>query len=217
MWLNKRHDFSNLKFNPVKEEGERIRTVFCRNKKYIYQTPFKLCDPSSLSEIFSHIKPYLDNYLIKYESFKIHNSPITNSIFKMILFYSMEFKPVDFKNGKLLYEIEIDNKNKNKVLYEYKNTKLIDNNSEKITSFYVNIEVELYNQNKFFQYEGQKEPRIEDLCIICKRNKPNVLITKCFHLVSCVDCLRFNNLYSCPFCYKPFSEIHKVFFAVSRI
>ena len=101
MWLNKRHDFSNLKFFPVKEEGERITTVFCRNKKYIYQTPFKLCNPSTLSEVFSHIKPFFDEYLVKYHSFKIYNSPITNSIFKMVLFYSMDFKPVDFKNGKL--------------------------------------------------------------------------------------------------------------------
>ena len=128
----------------------------------------------------------------------------------MVIFYSLDFKPIDFKNGELLYEIEKDDKNK--TLYEYKNTKLID-----VTPHKVNIEIELYNKEKFFHYEGLKDPRIENDCIICYRNKPNVLITKCFHLVCCDDCVRFNKLKSCPFCFEPFSEIHKIIFAVSWV
>ena len=82
-------------------------------------------------------------------------------------------------------------------------------------SFYARIEVELYNENSLFQYDGEKDPRIEDLCIKCHKNKPNVLISKCFHLVACSDCLRFDNSYRCFYCQKPFAGIHKIHFAVS--
>ena len=190
----------------------RINTVFCRNRKYIYQTPLKLCEPSTIEEIFSITKPYLDNYIEKYKNYKIHNFPITNSIFRLVLLYSKNLKPLDFKDEKMLYEIEIDNINKDKVKYEYKNLNLIENDEDKILSFYVKIEIELYNENSYFQYEGKKTPRIEDLCVLCQRNKPNILITKCFCLVACDVCLRFNSLSCCPYCYKPFSEIHKVVF-----
>ena len=81
--------------------------------------------------------------------------------------------------------------------------------------FYITIEIELYNENSFFQYDGEKDPRIEDVCIVCHKNKPKVLITKCFHLVACDDCFRLNCLSCCPRCHKPFVDIHKVVFAVS--
>ena len=216
MWNSKTHDLSDLQFYPENKNGERMITAFCRNIKFVYKTPFKLCDPpSSLSELFSIITPYFNDFISKYQSYKIRGTPITNSIYKMVIFYTLDFKPIDFKYGDLLYEIEKDDKNK--TLYEYKNTELIDNTPHKVKSFFVNIEIELYNKNKFYQYEGLKNPRIEDSCIICRRNKPNVLITKCFHLVCCDSCFRFNKLKVCPFCCEPFSEIHKIIFAVSRI
>ena len=215
MWETRSHDLSDIKFDITNKSGTRIRTVFCRNKKFIYQTPHWLCDPSTFEELFNFLKPYFDKYVKEYENYKIFRSPITNSIFRMVLFYSKDTIPTDFRHGKVLYEIEIDNINKNKIKYEYKNTNLIENDKEKILSFYTNIEIELYNENSFFQYDGEKDPRIEDLCIICKRNKPNVLITKCFHLVTCTDCHRLNSLYCCPYCHKSFVDIHKVHFTVS--
>ena len=216
MWQDRRHDFSNLDFDTTNKAGMRMRTVFCRNKKFIYQTSHLLCDPSTIEEVFNYLKPYFDKYVEEYKNYKIFKAPITNSIFRMILFFSKETKPIDFRHGKILYEIEIDNINKNKLKYEYKNTPLLENDKEKIISFYSNIEIELYNENSFFQYDGEKDPRIEDVCIICHKNKPNVLITKCFHLVACSDCYRFNSLHCCPRCNKPIADIHKVVFAVSR-
>ena len=213
---NQKHNFSNIEFFINNKNGTRIRTVFCRNKKFIYQTPHKLCEPSTFEEIFNHLKPYFDKYVEEYKTYKIHGTPITNSIFKMILFYSKEQKAIDYRHGKILYEIEIDNINKNKLIYEYKNTALFEKDKEKIYSFYINIEIELYNQNKLFQYDGEKDPIIEDVCILCHKNKPNVLITKCFHLVACSDCLRFNSLFCCPRCNKSYAALHKVTFAVSR-
>ena len=213
---NQRHDFSNINFYTLNKSGTRIRTVFCRNKKFIYQTPHRLCNSSTFEEIFNHLKPYLDKYVEDHKNYKIYRAPITNSIFRMILFFSKENKPIDFRYGKILYEIEIDNINKNKLKYEYKNTPLFEKDKEKIYSFYVNIEIELYNENSFFQYDGEKDPRIEDVCIICHKNKPNVLISKCLHLVVCSDCLRFDHSYCCPRCNKPYAGIHKVTFAVSK-
>ena len=215
MWQDRRHDFSNLDFDKTNKAGTRIRTVFCRNKKFKYQTSHLLCDPSTIEEVFNHIKPYFDKYVDEYKNHKIFKEPITNSIFKMILFFSKEFKPIDFRCGKILYEIEIDNTNKNKLKYEYKNTALLENDKEKVISFYCDIEIELYNEKSFFQYDGEKDPRIENVCILCKKNKPNVLVTKCFHLTACSDCFRLNNLYCCPYCHKPIADIHKVTFAVS--
>ena len=216
MWRNKTHDLSNLQFYTENKNGERMLTVFCRNVKFVYKCPFRLCNPPlTFSELFAIITPYFDDYISKYRSYKLKLSPVTNYIYKIIMFYALDFKPLDFSHGELLYEIEKDDKYE--TLYEYKNTKLLNNNPHKVKSFFVNIEIELYNKEKFFNYEGLKDPRIENDCIICYRNKPNVLITKCFHLVCCHDCVRFNKLKACPFCFKPFSEIHKIIFAVSWV
>ena len=59
----------------------------------------------------------------------------------MIMFYALDFKPLDFRYGELLYELEKDDKDK--TLYEYKNTKLLNNTPYKVKSFFVNIEIEL--------------------------------------------------------------------------
>ena len=216
MWKNKTHDLSNLQFYTENKKGERMLTVFCRNVKFVYKCPFRLCDPPlTLSELFTIITPYFDGYISKYQSYKKQRLEFTNSIYKIIMFYALDFKLLDFRYGELLYEIEKNDKNE--ILYEYKNTKLLNNTPHKVKSFFVNIEIELYNKNRFFQYEGLKEPRIEDSCVICHRKKSNVLISKCFHLVCCDSCLRFNKIEVCPFCSKPFSEFHKVIFAVSGI
>ena len=216
MWRNKTHDLSNLQFYTENKNGERMLTVFCRNVKFVYKCPFRLCNPPlTFSELFAIITPYFNDYISKYRSYKLKLSPVTNYIYKIIMFYALDFKPLDFSHGELLYEIEKDDKYE--TLYEYKNTKQLNNNPHKVKSFFVNIEIELYNKNKFCQYEGLKEPRIEDSCVICRRKKPNVLITKCFHLVSCYDCLRLNKIEVCPFCFKPFSEFHKIVFAVSGL
>ena len=215
-WEKRRHDFNNISFDLTNKNGTRMRTVFCRNKKFNHQSPHLLCEPSTINEIFNHLKPYFDKYVKEYEKYKIFGSRITNSTFHLVLFFSKEQSSIDFRYGKILYEIEIDNKNKNKIKYEYKNTNLLEKDKEKIVSFYANIEVELFNENSFFQYDGEKDPRIEDVCIICHKNKPNVLITKCFHLVACSDCFYFNDLFCCPRCQKPYAAIHKVIFAVSR-
>ena len=202
MWQELKHDFYNMEFDIANKNGNRIRSVFCKNKRFVYHTPHKLCDPpSTFEEIFNRLLPYFNKYIKEYQDYKIQRSPISNSIFRIIIFYSKEQKAIDYHHGKILYEIEIDNINKNKLKYEYKNLNLIDNDKEKILSFYITIE---------------KDPRIEDVCVVCHRNKPNVLITKCFHLVACTDCFRLNCLSCCPRCHKPFADIHKVTFAVSR-
>ena len=214
MWRNQTHDLSNLQF--YKEKKERMTTVFCRNIKIVFKTPFRLCNPPlTFSELFAIITPYFDDYVSKYKSYKLNFLPVTNYIYKIIMFYALEFKLLDFSHGELLYEIEKDDEYE--TLYEYKNTKLLNNNPHKVKSFFVNIEIELYNKEKFFHYKGLKGPRIENDCIICYRNKPNVLITKCFHLVCCDSCVWFNKVKVCPFCRNPFSEIHKIIFAVSGL
>ena len=216
MWRNQAHDLSNLQFYTNNKNGERMLTVFCRNIKFVYKTPFRLCNPPlTFSKLFDIITPYLDDYISKYKSYKLHYTPVTNYTYKIIMFYALEFKLLDFSNGELLYEIEKDDKYE--TLYEYKNTKLINNNPDKVISFFVTIEIELYNRKKFFQYEGLKNPRIEDNCLICLRKKPNVLITKCFHLACCDTCLRFRRIEVCPFCFKPFNEFHKIVFSISGV
>ena len=214
-WEKRRHDFNNMDFDLTNKNGTRMRAVFCKNKRFLYQTSHWLCEPSTFNEIFNHLKPYLDKYVNEYKNYKIHSSNITNSIFRLVIFFSKEQNAIDFHYGKILYEIEIDNINKNKIKYEYKNINLLEKDKEKVVSFFANIEVELFNENSFFQYDGEKDPRIEDVCILCHKNKPNVLITKCFHLVACGDCFRLNNLFYCPRCQKPCAGIHKVTFAVS--
>ena len=214
MWKKQTHDLSNLQFYTDNKKGERMITAFCRNIKFTFKTPFRLCNPPlTFSELLDVITPYLDGYISKYRTYKLRHSTVTNYIYKLIMFYALDYKLLDFSNGELLCEIEKDDKYE--TLREYKNTKLINNDQNKVISFFVKIEIELYNKKEIFNYEGFKDPRIENNCVVCHRNKPNVLITKCFHLVCCYDCVRFKNLKECPFCSDPFSEIHKIVFAVS--
>ena len=214
MWESRRHDLSDIKFDLSNKQGMRVRTVFCYNKVFKYSTPHLICDPVTYEELFSYLKPYFDKYVKEYEDQKIYKKPITNSIFRLIAYCPKDLKLSDFMRGKILYEMEIDNTNK-KIKYEYKNTNLLETDKEKINSFYATIEVELYNENSFFQYDGEKDPRIEDQCLICKKRRPNILITKCFHMVSCTDCHRLYCINHCPYCNRPFSGIHKVRFAIS--
>ena len=75
MWRNKTHDLSNLQFYTVNKNGERMTTVFCRNIKFVFKTPFKLCDPPSLlSELYSIIVPYFNDFISKYQSYKIRGN-----------------------------------------------------------------------------------------------------------------------------------------------
>ena len=208
-----------MDFELANRAGNRLRTVFCKNKNFLYYTyKEKHHDkPLTFEEIYNMSKPYFDKYVKEYENYKIQRKPITNSIFRLSVFYSPDRKNfVDYRNEKILYEIEIDNKDENKIIFEYKNSNLIENEKKPISFFCVKIEVNVFDEDSFFQYDGEKDPRIEDVCIICNKNKPNVLITKCFHLVACRECFWFNNLNCCPYCHKPISGIHKVVFAVSK-
>ena len=197
--------------------GKRIRTVYCQNKKFIYYNYLTTINPNvpmTIKKVYNDARVHLDNYIKEYKNYKIQRKPITNSTFRMNINYNTNTNSM--LNSKILYEVGIDNANNNEITYEFKNNSLIEENKDNLYSFNINIEVELYNHNKFFQYDGEKDPRIEDVCILCKKNKPNVLITKCFHLVVCSDCNRFKDLNVCPLCDKPLYAIHKVAFAVSR-
>ena len=212
------HNIFDMDFELSNKAGERIRTVFCKNKKFIYYTSSKYNNkpPLTFGEIFTISKPHFDKYIKQYENYKIQRKPITNSAFRLSVCHSKDGNFINCLNERRLYEIEIDNKNKNKITFEYKNLNLIENNKDPIISFFVKIEVDVFNEDEFFQYDGEKDQRIEDVCIICNKNKPNVLITKCFHLVACSECFRLNYLTSCPYCHKPITPIHRVIFAVSK-
>ena len=212
------HNIFDMDFDLSNKAGTRIRTVFCKNKKFTYYTSSKYNNnpPLTFGEIFTISKPYFDKYVKQYEDYKIQGKKITNSAFRLSVCHSKEKNFIDCLNEKRLYEIEIDNKNKNKITFEYKNLNLIEKNKDPIVAFFVKIEVDVFDENNFFQYDGEKDQRIEDVCIICNKNKPNVLVTKCFHLVACSECFRLNNLNCCPYCHKPIAAIHKVVFAVSK-
>ena len=214
--LNESTQSINFDFYLSNKAGTRVRTVYCQNKKFIYYSYLSRLNcnvPISFKKVFNEAKIHLDKYVKEYKNYKIQRKPITNSTFRMIINYNI--KPNDMKHSSVLYEIDIDNTNNNKITYEFKNNSLIEESKKKFCSFSVDIEVELYNHNKFFQYDGEKDPIIEDVCIIRNKNKPNVLITKCFHLVVCSNCNRFKDLNACPRCNKPLAAIHKIHFAVS--
>ena len=211
MWEKQKHDMENLNFYKKTKNDLRVTTTFCRNKKIIYGTPLKLCEPITIKNIFNYTEPFLNELIEKYKDRKIYNAVPTYSIYRVIIYFSKFSIPVDFKNGKLLREIEFDKDNK--IVYEKTN---VDDDKDLILSFFIDIEIELFNENKFFQYDGIKYPLIKNKCVLCKRNKPNVLITKCFCLVVCDACLRFNSLSCCPFCLRSFSEAHKVVFSIER-
>ena len=158
MEVQRKHDLSDIKFDMSNKQGRRVRTVFCYNKVFKYDTPLWTCDPITYEELFNIIKPYLTKYVKEYEDHKIYKRPITNSIFRMIAYCPKDLRLSDFMRGKILYEMEVDNTNK-KIKYEYKNTKLLETDKEKINSFYATIEVELYDENSFFSIRWRKGPK----------------------------------------------------------
>ena len=212
------HNIFDMDFDLANKTGERIRTVFCKNKRFIYFTSSKYNNkpPLTFYEVFTIAKPHFDKYVKEYENYKIQRKKITNSVFRLCVCFSKEGNFINCLNERILYEIEVDNKNENKIIFEYKNLNLIEKNKDPIISFFVKIEVNLFDEDSFFQYDGEKDKRIEDICILCHRNKPNVLITKCFHLVACSECFYYNCLNCCPYCHRPIAAIHKVVFAVSK-
>ena len=204
-----------MKFEITNKNGNRVRTVFCKNKRFVYLTEIVRMKPTTFKEIYNIARISFDKYVDEYKNYKIQRKPITNSIFRLSVYYSHGEKTyVDYEDQKILYEIEIDNKNKNKIIFEYKNLNLIENKNP-VNSFYCKIEVIVFNEDEFFQYDGEKDPRIEDVCIICKKNKPNILITKCFHLVVCGECFKLEQVNCCPYCHRPIAAIHRVVFARS--
>ena len=204
-----------MKFEITNKNGNRVRTVFCKNKRFVYLTEIVRMKPTTFKEIYDIARISFDKYVDEYKNYKIQRKPITNSIFRLSVYYSHGEKTyVDYEDQKILYEIEIDNKSKNKIIFEYKNLNLIENKNP-VNSFYCKIEVIVFNEDEFFQYDGEKDPRIEDVCIICKKNKPNILITKCFHLVVCGECFKLEQVNCCPYCHRPIAAIHRVVFARS--
>ena len=115
----RKHNLSDIKFDLPNKDGRRVRTVFCYNKVFKYETPFWACDPVTYEDLFNILKPYLDKYVEEYENHKIFKKPVTNSIFRMMVFCQKDLKLSAFMRGKILYEMEVDNTNK-KVKYEYK-------------------------------------------------------------------------------------------------
>ena len=212
---NSKLTFPAFKFRLENVNGVNVRSVFRRNKKFIYSFNALRCfPPVTFKEIFNVAKPYLDNYVEEYKNFKILNKTITNSIFTMKIYYEKYPSVFCFNpDCKTIYEIEIA---ENKIIYESKNS-AIEEDNEKIFSFSVSIEIKLFNHKLFFQYDGKKDPIITNVCILCKRNKPNVLISKCFHLVVCNDCVLSQYVIICPYCgNKPVAGIHRFRFVISE-
>ena len=210
-------------FNSFHLPGKPIikRLVCYRNRTFRYFTYNIDCkeNPSSFKEIFIISKLYLDILIERYKNFTLQKkkkkkkkNPITDSTFKITISYSPDERYERFM-FKTLYEIDIDNVS-NEILYEFKNP-FIEDNKIKIFCFSVEIYVELYNYNKPFFYDGEKQPFIADVCILCKKNKPNIVITKCFHLVVCSDCDSYMNIEECPYCKrKPIYHYHKIKFSI---
>ena len=202
-------------FHTYSSKPETNRLIFAQNRRIRYSTYEINCkeNKTTFKELFNISKLYLDELIKKYKNYKLQRKPITDSTFKVIIEYSNEEFYGIFRY-KTVFEIDINN-NTNEIIYEFKDP-IVEDVETNIFSFSIRINVELYNYNKPFFYDGEKQPFIEDICILCKNNKPNVLITKCFHLVVCSDCISQKIIEECPFCKrKPIYGFHKVRFGIT--
>ena len=203
-------------FNSFQLSGKPIikRLVCFRNRAFRYVTYNIDCkeNPSSFEKIFAISKLYLNILIDRYKNFTLQKNPITDSTFTIIISYSPDERYGCFM-FKTLYEIDIDNVS-NEIIYEFKSS-FTEDTEIKIFCFSVRIYVDLYNYNKPFSYDGEKQPFIADVCILCKKNKPNIVLTKCLHLVVCSDCDSYGNIEECPYCKrKPIYHYHKVKFSI---
>ena len=190
------------------------RLVCFRNRSFRYRTFGISCieNSTTIKELFIIAKLYLHNLVEKYKDYKLNRKKISNSTFNICLSYSDNKEERSPFSHKLIFDMEIDNTS-NEILFENKH-KITEDNETKIYHFSLDIEVELYNYNDPFIYDEEKDPIIKDVCIICKKNKPNVLITRCFHLVVCRNCDIKNSFEKgCPICKrKPLRGYHRIIF-----
>ena len=190
------------------------RSVCYRNRKFYYNTSDKCKDEeTTFKELFEISNSYLNTLIKEYKNFKIARQIITNSCFKIRFYYRIKEEKSPINYAKTIYDLELDYKSGN-VLYEYKND-VIENNNLKIIINCVDISVKLYNYNKPFLYDGEKQPLISNVCILCNKNKSSVLITKCRNLVFCNDCDNHKSISECPYCKRyPINSEHKIKFPI---
>ena len=190
------------------------RFVCFRNRKFYYTSPNECKDEeTTFKELFEISNSYLNTLIKEYKNFKIARQIITNSCFKITFYHRYKEEKFPYNYVKTIYDLELDNKSGN-VLYEYRN-EVIKDNTTKIIINSVNITVKLYNYNKPFLYDGEKQPLISNICILCNKNKSNVLITKCRHLVICNDCDTRKSINVCPYCKRTtINSEHKIKFAI---
>ena len=116
---------------------------------------------------------------------------------------------------KKIYGVCINHTKDDKIIWEdkYKD----EDNMIINTRFFVEIDVEVYNYNKVFEYCDIKNAIMEEKCIICNENKPDVLFTRCMHFVVCRNC-QLNRDYPdyCPMCQRHDKNLRVYFKTIYR-
>ena len=55
MEAQRKHDLSDIKFYISNKTGSRVRSVFCHNKAFRYDTPLWTCDPITYEDLFKNL------------------------------------------------------------------------------------------------------------------------------------------------------------------
>ena len=182
---------------------------------FIYRTE-KIQNPTTTGEIAKSTQSFLKETIEKYNSYQIPGEKTILTTYRLYIRHGEEEK-----EEKDLYEsiykigewqkIQIEEKKK------YRPSQTIAPN------FYIFLVATVYifreRQHNPNENEDKEKKNILKIskCLICQKNRVNVLFKRCFHMVVCEDCDQSTNCNFCPLCKNSLAGTRKEIFFRGKV
>ena len=171
--------------------------------KFEFKTE-EIQDSTTMEELFNISKMYLNNIITEYNHYRLNGERITESTYRLYTAI-WEDKNGEWKNKDLytvFYSIEEE-----KITWERK----YDNPTTIEGKFFIGIDIVVYvfrevdaeadTAEAIEEYKLKQSVTVDE-CVICYKNRPNVLYTKCLHYAFCDSCDEIGEFSKCPLCRK---------------
>ena len=188
---------------------------------FIYRTE-KIQIPTTTEEIAKSSQSFLKETIEKYNSYQIPGEKTILTTYRLHIRHGEEEKEeIQQPEEKDLYESIYKIEEKEKIQIEekkkYRPSQTIPPN------FYIFLvaTVYFYRERQHNPNENEDEEKKNLLkiskCLICRKNRVNVLFKRCFHMVLCKDCDQSNNCNFCPLCKNNLGGTRKEIFLSKKV
>ena len=187
-------------FNLVFTDSPTFSPVRLPGYSFIYQTE-KIENPTTTREIWKSSQSFLKEKIAEYNNYEKEGEKPILTTYKLYIWEIEEGKP---PKEKYLYETIYKIEEGDSVQIEEK--KRFTPSKTIKANFYIYIvpTVYFFRERKNNPYENEHEEKKNLLkiakCVICRKNPPNVLFRRCYHMLICKDCDESNNFKFCPLC-----------------